>query len=278
MRKRIGYFCMPLIVLLLGFLLVEIVLTGIQTLCGIAFNMTYSEVYPILFIANNVCYVLVFGLWYGIGIKKVKHIRKSIEKVTTPRNILGIVVAAIGTAFFIVFGMELIVQVLPRAVMENHAEIMGNLQLGNELLMNIVICIIAPIGEELIFRGVMLAYLRMCIKGLKKEKLLFWIVNLIQALAFGAFHGNVYQFIYTIVLGSLLGYMVYKANTVLVSILTHMVYNTVLTLFMNAIGNALPVSIPMYVLITAAGFVVMMVGVLLVKRAEEEPEKELSAA
>ncbi len=278
MRKRIGYFCMPLIVLLLGFLLVEIVLTGIQTLCRIAFNMTYSEVYPILFIANNVCYVLVFGLWYGIGIKKFKHIRKSTEKVTTPRNILGIVVAAIGTAFFIVFGMELIVQVLPRAVMENNAEIMGNLQLGNELLMNIVICIIAPIGEELIFRGVMLAYFLKGIKGMKQEKALFWVVNLVQALSFGVYHGNVYQFIFTTVLGLLLGYMVYRANTVLVSILIHMVYNTVLTLFMNAIGNALPKSMTVYAIVAAAGFVAMIAGVLLVKRAEEEPEKELSVA
>ena len=57
-----------------------------------------------------------------------------------------------------------------------------------------------------------------------------------------------------------------------------MVYNTVLTLFMNAIGNALPKSMTVYAIVAVAGFVVMIAGVLLVKRAEEEPEKELTAA
>lgn len=74
------------------------------------------------------------------------------------------------------------------------------------------------------------------------------------------------------------GYLVYKTNTVLVTVLSHMIYNTSQFLFMHIVANALPVSIPVYVLTAAAGFVVMMVGVLLVKRAEEEPEKELSVA
>ena len=278
MRKRVGYFGMAAVVFGACFLLAYVAEKTSRWFLGVAFDMTFLESAPIVNMAEHISFVLVFGLWYNLGLKKFRYAGESIKKMIMPQNFVGVIVLTAGVIFFIEGAMNLIIPYLPREVLEAYRELSEPVAGDGNPVANFTGSFLAPIGEEFIFRGVMLYFLLMSIKGLKKEKPLFWVVNLVQALTFGAFHGNIYQFIYTSVTGFILGYMLYKSKTILVPIAIHMLNNVWGVLIAEYVAPFLPYGESANVLYAVGGFVVMMVGVLLVKRAEEEPEKELSVA
>lgn len=90
---------------------------------------------------------------------------------------------------------------------------------GNDVdwLTFIAVSFLAPIGEELCFRGVTLNYAR---KGLPIK----WAI-LFQAVLFGIYHLNVVQFFYAVIVGYLLGMLADQAGSVVPSIVLHMIIN-----------------------------------------------------
>lgn len=83
-------------------------------------------------------------------------------------------------------------------------------------LIILVIVIIGPIVEELIFR-------KLLIDRLSRYGTPLAIV--ISALAFGLFHGNFYQFFYALSIGLVLGFMYAKTRNILYPIALHMLIN-----------------------------------------------------
>lgn len=77
--------------------------------------------------------------------------------------------------------------------------------------------ILIPIVEELLFRGGIFRVLR--------KWLAFPWAMIISAVIFGAYHGNLVQFVYAGICGLLLAYLYEKYDTVIVPILSHMVMN-----------------------------------------------------
>ena len=140
-----------------------------------------KESTPITLVAGHVGLILVFGLWYAFGLKKFPHARKSMKKVATPGNLGGLLLLSLGLSFFMSFGLLLVNPIIPEEIIERYIEMMEIAQLGESVFTNFAGCFLAPIGEELIFRGVMLYFLLKVIKGLKRKKVLFWVVNLVQA-------------------------------------------------------------------------------------------------
>jgi hypothetical protein len=93
--------------------------------------------------------------------------------------------------------------------------------------------LLAPVSEELIFRGVTLSH--------AKKFLPFWMANLFQAFLFGVFHMNMLQGTYAFCLGLFLGYLCEKGGNIYHSILLHMLFNffgTVLNEYLT-IGDTL---------------------------------------
>jgi membrane protease YdiL (CAAX protease family) len=82
-------------------------------------------------------------------------------------------------------------------------------------------CIVAPITEEMIFRGVVL-------RGFSVVSQRFGIF--MSALLFGLLHGNVLQFITTFTVGMYLAYVATKYNSILPTIVIHFFINLVPTL------------------------------------------------
>ena len=87
----------------------------------------------------------------------------------------------------------------------------------NWLLLVICIGILASVGEELVFRG--LIYQRA-----KSYFGVGWAVGISSAL-FGIYHGNVVQFIYSVVLGILFAVLYEKTGTLLAPIIAHVATN-----------------------------------------------------
>lgn len=80
------------------------------------------------------------------------------------------------------------------------------------------IVILAPLVEELLFRGSIQGHL------LRKWKNPVWAI-LFSSLIFGAVHGNPVQIPFAFVLGTALGWMYYRTGSLLPSILMHFVNN-----------------------------------------------------
>ena len=87
----------------------------------------------------------------------------------------------------------------------------------NLLLTIIIVNIITPIMEELLFRG----FIFDTIKYISN----YIVAIIISALLFGLIHGNLVQFIYALIAGIFIGYVRYKFNNLICPIFMHIVMN-----------------------------------------------------
>ncbi len=98
-----------------------------------------------------------------------------------------------------------------------------------ELLMSIlVIGVIAGVGEELVFRGIIQ---RKLIKGLKNHHLAIWIA----AIIFSAIHFQFYGFLPRVILGALFGYLYVWTGNIWIPIAAHTFNNTLAVLLFHFI-------------------------------------------
>lgn len=93
--------------------------------------------------------------------------------------------------------------------------------------------ILPPLTEEIIFRGLILGYL-------KKTGMPFIAANLIQAVCFGIYHQNIAQGIYTALLGFLLGYLAQRYRTLFAPMFLHFLYNLFGTVLVDLENAFLP--------------------------------------
>lgn len=93
--------------------------------------------------------------------------------------------------------------------------------------------VLPPLVEEAGFRGLGLTYL-------ERAGVPFAVANIVQALAFGIFHMNLTQGIYTFVLGLALGYVTHRSGSTAPAMLMHLVYNLMGTLGSDLIYSYLP--------------------------------------
>lgn len=86
----------------------------------------------------------------------------------------------------------------------------------------IAIGLMAPIAEEVVFRGAILRKLL----GMFEQRQ-HWIAIAISAIIFGAVHGNLAQGVHAMAIGLLLGWMYYRTRSVIPGIAFHWMNNTV---------------------------------------------------
>lgn len=96
---------------------------------------------------------------------------------------------------------------------------------GNVWIQILGVGIIAPIAEELIFRG--LAYKRL-------EQYSNWkVAMVVSSLFFGLYHMNLVQFLYATAMGLLMAYVYHKFHTIWAPIVFHCVANIISVLLVN---------------------------------------------
>jgi membrane protease YdiL (CAAX protease family) len=87
------------------------------------------------------------------------------------------------------------------------------------IIVAVVLIIITPLAEELLFRGIL--------QGSLERAIGHWPGLLIAGLAFGALHGRI-RFIPVSLLGLLIGYVVMRTNSLPAGILAHAINNLVI--------------------------------------------------
>ena len=92
----------------------------------------------------------------------------------------------------------------------------------------VAVGILAPLAEEIVFRG---AILRTLLDMMSKKN--HWVAIIISAAIFGVVHGNMAQFVNALLMGLILGWMYYRTKSLVPGILLHWVNNTVAFILAN---------------------------------------------
>lgn len=135
-------------------------------------------------------------------------------------------VPALLTAASLAPGLYLVVTtglvLLPEAWQDSYVEASSGIDSGT-LAGVIAVAVVAPIVEEVIFRGLIMNRLARVMPG--------WLAVVLSAAAFGACHGHPVWFTYAFVLGAVFGFIDLRVNSILPSILGHVIFNTIGQIF-----------------------------------------------
>ncbi len=189
---------------------------------------------------------IIFFLWYRGTVGGEDRI--SVRRILGGRNLLWIIALGIGCQF-LVSGLLSLIQPFFDETFSDYNQTIDNLFRGNIIVVVILTVIIAPITEELIFRGMVMGSLKTVISSLG--------ANIFQAAAFGLYHMNLVQGIYAFILGLILGSMALRFHSVKASILLHMAVNASAYLLM-----ILPSHNATLVLTIAIGTILLVAGLM----------------
>lgn len=199
--------------------------------------------------------------------------------------IFGTVILWIGTFLSVMIVTMFIAYFFPTEVMSVSQGLSMEFASLSFLIAFGIVSISPAICEEAVFRGVVLRSFSSC--GNK------WAAIIATGLIFGAFHGNIWRFVPTALLGIMLGYIVYETNNMIYAALFHAVNNAVplISLFAmkalysnemlrNQMMTAEQVKIPlmsigMYVMYGAAIPFLLYIGNHLIHKGQGRYEKAL---
>lgn len=218
---------------------------SINDLMTITTDINFNAIISIVF---SVFCIAVFAIWYykSCGGNFKINLKKSFHRY----EILGIILLVPGAQFLSSIVSSLITLVFP-SWMEDYMELIESAGLTGDipLLMILYSVFLAPISEELVFRGVTL--------GIARRAFPFWIANIIQALLFGIFHLNPLQSCYTFIVGLFMGYICEKGGTLYHAIFFHFLFNFWATTVSQWIAEADPT---LQVLFLFAGTGIGLIG------------------
>lgn len=234
--KRIGriLFCLlPLFITVALQNLVSIPIFGITAIVSaiksyqnsLSFSTLYNDLIALwtsgpfmiwISIIYAVTALFIFGFWYH---KKLADTQEEVP-VSSSLNIwiiLSMLLLSIGLQYVVTYLTSFVGSIRPDW-MQAYEDLMNMADIGSLSPLTITYaCIIAPISEELIFRGVTLGYAKKVLPAAGAICL--------QAVLFGVFHMNMIQGIYAAFLGLFLGYICEEGGTIIIPILFHAFFN-----------------------------------------------------
>ncbi len=197
-------------------------------------------------------WIIIFYFWYKAIRKKDTVVR---IKVFTWRSVIMLVLVSLGFQLLINGLMELILPFFEE-LSQDYNELMEQLNYANPLLALLSVVILAPLSEELIFRGVILS------KATRFTT--FTVANILQALFFGIFHMNIVQGLYAFLGGLAMGYIAHQYRTIKASILFHFFFNGISYVMLA------PISLLMKIAYTIVGAVIIFFALKYIKKTVEE--------
>lgn len=230
----------------------QIDLNGAEQMTAVT-NEIMKNMNPILLVSSIVTvltFMLIFKsrkkkLWKEIQLKNTKVINYGIALI------LGVSVWLFNMGFVSILSMSGLFQSSFDA-MEESLSFVGS---SNVLVSILVVGIVAPFTEELIFRGVILKTLN--------RSMSVTAAIIIQGVLFGVYHMNLVQGLYATLLGILFGYVTYKTKSLWPAIIMHMVNNTVSTIAPSVVGENLDSTLAVIMLLIT-GFTISFIGIVFI--------------
>lgn len=178
----------------------------------------YNPVKKILLGVGSVVFILI----YGIRKSKLPVIQIFPFKMFNPLVLIPVVSFIWGAHNYLDEVNIWVAKVMPPPMW--FWELFNRVFEGDYGLMGVFlkVSVVAPIVEELIFRGLIFNGFRRNYNG--------FVAVIMSALLFSLFHLNPWQMPATFVLGLLLGWLMLRTNNILVAILGHSINNTLVLL------------------------------------------------
>ena len=170
--------------------------------------------------------IIVFGTWYYFVCHKASKDEDNLLHAVSssflalkskPFIPILILLAGLCCQLFVSGVLCLLHGIIPDAFASYDKLVQEANSAKTPLILILCICILAPIGEEFLFRGVILYH--------AKRFMLPILAVLLQAILFGLYHGNVVQGIYAGFMGILLGAIVCKFKSIVPALLLHFTVN-----------------------------------------------------
>ena len=162
--------------------------------------------------------LVVFGVWYGkVFVRPFRHRAKRYPTGFSFHTVAALIFLAFGLQYVCSLIVDIASSIHP-AWLANYNDLMRTAGYSDiSLLLTVYSVLMAPIVEELVFRGLIFRYAR--------HALPFWAANIWQALLFGIMHMNVLQGIYAFSIGLFLGWVCRTGRGIKYSIVLHILFN-----------------------------------------------------
>jgi uncharacterized protein len=163
-----------------------------------------------------VVYVLVFVLAILYGWRRIKRENPEEKLLRLKKTWVGVFAISMVPTFALLFMLDPIVNLIPMPdwLYRIFAQLLGEQSLSTFIML----CVAAPILEELIFRGIILQGF---LKNYSPQKAIIW-----SSVLFGLVHLNPWQFIPAVLLGIFIGWIYWKSRSILPCIFIHFVANS----------------------------------------------------
>ncbi len=193
---------------------------GVGVFLGLA-ALFVPDLDPTMVVAFNYEIMLLSALLF-FGIVTLIHLKDPAMafgmKKTSPTAVLAGAFGGFG-CFLCALALVTFASLFPAyaASQESYAQQMESTLSGSLFMEMAYVCLVGPLLEEVLFRG-------LCLGTLKKATSPFWAVFL-SALLFGLVHGNLYQLVFTLPLGVLLGVLALRFDSLWPSVALHVTFN-----------------------------------------------------
>ncbi len=230
-----------------------------------ALDAAYQAAVPTAVFWLHLLSIPVFGLWLRSAAKKWQFYPPGIRR----KPWAAILPLGLGMSL-LAHGMVMAGAVFAPKMYDDYVKMMESAGFGQSAISIIAAVLLAPIGEEIVCRGLTLHYGRMFFIPFWGERGGFWAANVLQALVFGLIHGDVLQGVYAFVLGMVLGLVAQYMGGLGPAIFAHFLVNG-LSVFVFSIWFVdLPDSPANMAILLALGALLLWAGFWPIRRVRAE--------
>lgn len=227
-----------------------------STFSNLLYILSNSDFSTVLMIIYSLIVICSYGIWYYHSYGG--NFLPSAGKIFQPYKLVGVLFLVPGMQLLSSYLISILAVIFP-SWLEAYEKLLESAGLDETITLAMLIysVFLAPIGEELIFRGVTMRIAR--------RHFSFWFANLLQAFLFGLYHMNMIQGCYAFCLGLILGYVCERGGSIYYSMFLHFLFNIWGTLISEHLsyGNT-PLSFVFFlivaVVLTASGISVFRLG------------------
>lgn len=169
-----------------------------------------------MFVLVMAMIISVLLMWAVIAVRRIK--------LKTYFKIGRVTAAEVVAAPLYAYGLSVVAFIivsLPQlsGFLSEYAQSIGAAARGDALTSLVTVCLLAPVFEEFIFRGIILGEL--------SKNWSFIAANIIQAVIFGAMHLNVIQGLYAALIGVVLGMIYRRSKNLALPMMVHVCFNAI---------------------------------------------------
>lgn len=178
--------------------------------------------------------ILYEGILVIIAVAAVQVFRSDMKRVFPFKKpellkTAGTVVLWMGTFFAAMIPSSILLYIFPQQMTQASqgiSEMASDMPFAAAV---ILICITPAICEEMAFRGALFS----CFRGFKSP----WVGILVVVAVFGAFHGSIWRFVPTAILGIAMGYLLAETDNMFYNMLFHMINNMLPVILLQLMGG-----------------------------------------